>query len=317
MKVGLFGLGHLGKIHLRCLAETPFELAGIYDPKLEIAEHQGHTVYKSEEALIDAVDACLVVASTDQHYAVASKVLAAGKHCFVEKPLASTLEQAQALKAAADQRPQLITQVGFVERYNPAFQFLEGEINNPRFLEVHRLAQFNERGNEVSVVSDLMIHDLDLLLSMKQVPIKEVKATGVNVLTDSMDICNARIEFEDGSVANVTASRMSMKNMRKFRIFQSDAYLSMDLGKRESQIIRIGEAPSEHSMPMKVGAKEKHITLKSSGELNGNAIVKEQQDFYQSIKNGVPSKSDFESALKSSELAERIEKIAKASISAL
>jgi predicted dehydrogenase len=315
MRVGLFGLGHLGKIHLRCLEETPFQLVGIYDPILDVEAYEGHRVYNSQASLIDAVDACLVIASTDQHYAIASQVLKAGKHCFVEKPLASSIDQAQALTVAAQEQPDLITQVGFVERYNPAYQFVANEINKPRFLEVHRLAQFNERGNEVSVVSDLMIHDLDLILSMMDSPIKEVKATGVNVLTDNMDICNARIEFEDGSVANVTASRMSMKNMRKFRIFQSDAYLSMDLAKRESQIIRIGQEPAKHSMPLKVGDVEKHITLKSSGELKGNAIVQEQRDFYQSIKNGVPSQSDFKSALNSSVLADRIERIAEASMS--
>ncbi len=317
MKVGLFGLGHLGKIHLRCLEETPFQLVGIYDPILQGEEYEGHRVFKAQEALISAVDACLVITSTDQHYAVASQVLRAGKHCFVEKPLASTLDQAQELTNAALENPDLITQVGFVERYNPAYQFVATEINKPRFLEVHRLSQYNERGNEVSVVSDLMIHDLDLILSMMDCPIKEVKATGVNVLTDNMDICNARIEFTDGSVANVTASRMSMKNMRKFRIFQSDAYLSMDLAKRESQIIRIEKEPSDSSMPLKVGDSEKHISYKSSGELKGNAIVQEQHDFYHSIMNGVPSKSDFKSALNSSVLADRIERIAKASISEL
>ena len=314
MKIGLFGLGHLGKIHLRCLAKTDFDLIGIYDPILESSEYQGHKVYKSNQELIDEVDACLVVTSTDYHFAVATQVIEAGKHCFVEKPLASTVDQALSLKELAADNPQLITQVGFVERYNPAYQFLESEINNPRFLEVHRLAQFNNRGNDVSVVKDLMIHDLDLILSMKSVPIKELRATGVSILTDNMDICNARIEFEDGCVANVTASRMSMKNMRKFRIFQSDAYLSMDLGSRESQIIRISEEPIENSMTMKVGDKDKHIALKSSGELEGNAIVKEQQDFYQSIVNGVPSKANFESALNSSILAEQIEEIAKSSI---
>ena len=229
MKVGLFGLGHLGKIHLKCLAETDFDLVGIYDPILNVSEYQNHKVFSSPSSLIDAVDACLVVSSTDQHYALASQIIEAGRHCFVEKPLASTVTQAQSLLTLAENNPELITQVGFVERYNPAYEFVGPEINNPRFIEVHRLAQFNERGIDVSVVHDLMIHDLDLILSMKTVPIKEIRATGVNVLTDKMDICNARIEFEDGCVANVTASRMSMKNMRKFRIFQSNAYVSMDL----------------------------------------------------------------------------------------
>ena len=314
MRIGLFGLGHLGKIHLRCLTETDFNLVGIYDPGLDVSEYQSHKVCSSAESLIDASDACLVVTTTDQHYLVASKVIEAGKHCFVEKPLAATVDQARRLTEMAAKNPELVTQVGFVERYNPAYQFLESEINNPRFIEVHRLAQFNNRGNDVSVVKDLMIHDLDLILSMKSVPIKEIKATGVSILTDNMDICNARIEFEDGCVANVTSSRMSMKTMRKFRMFQSDAYLSMDLGSKESQIIRIGETPKENSMMMKVDEKEKHITLKSSGVLEGNAIVKEQQDFYKSITNGVPSKASFESALETSVLAERIEQIAKSNI---
>jgi len=180
------------------------------------------------------------------------------------------------------------------------------------------LAQFNNRGNDVSVVYDLMIHDLDLILSMKTVPITDIRATGVSVLTDNLDICNARLEFEDGSVANVTASRISMKTMRKFRIFQSDAYLSMDLGKRESQIISFVDEgavmDTDNCLYVEVGGKKRHFTVKSSGALDGNAILQEQRDFYRSIKSRTPSKSGFDCALKSAILADQIESISKKSM---
>ncbi len=315
VKVGLLGLGHLGKIHLKCLKSTEFKLVGIYDPQLVDQEvYEGHKVYKSEDNLIQNVDACIVASTTSSHYDLAIKILAAQKHCFVEKPMTSTLEQAHQLYTVAQQNPQLITQVGFVERYNPAYKFIAEDIINPKFIEVHRLSMFNNRGNDVSVVYDLMIHDLDLLLSMKSCGVKEVKATGVKIVTDSMDICNARIEFEDNTVANLTASRMSMKVMRKFRIFQGDRYLSMDLGKKESQVIKMMDEASDQSMAFPIGDKTKHLVIKSSGTLEGNAIIDEQADFYRSIVNNHQPKVNFENAYNTTLLANQIENLAKNSL---
>lgn len=314
MKLGLIGLGHLGKIHFKCLKETAFDLIGIYDPAYS-ESFEGVPVYNDVKKLVADSEACLIAAPTQEHYELASIVLEQQKHCFVEKPLASSMDQASKLNDLASLRPDLITQVGFVERYNPAFTFLEPEIDNPKFIEVHRLAQFNERGNDVSVVFDLMIHDLDLLLTMKDSKVKEIRATGVKVFTDTLDICNSRIEFEDNSVANLTASRMSMKVMRKFRIFQDNCYLSMDLNKRESQVIKLSDTELENSMAIKVGDKSKHMILKSSGTLEGNAILSELKYFYDAIVSKQQSKANFSNALVTTELAHRIESIAMSSIS--
>lgn len=311
MRIGLFGFGHLGKIHLKCLKSTPFEVVGFYDPNVKHVEAAySQLQVENSEDLITSVDACIVASSTSSHAELASSILGSGKHCFVEKPITTTVEEARALATLAGQNPELITQVGFVERYNPAFAYVTSHLSEPRFIEVHRLAQFNNRGNDVSVVFDLMIHDLDLLLNIKNCPVKEIRSTGVNVLTDSLDICNARLEFEDGSVANVTASRMSMKSMRKFRIFQNDSYISVDLDKKESQIFSLSGEPQENSMPLNVGGKEKHISIKSSGALDGNAILAEQLDFYDSIVKGVQSKANFSNALRTTELAEKIQNLA-------
>lgn len=314
MKVSLFGLGHLGKIHLNCLAQTPFELVGAYDPAYTQDTFDTVKLYSDAEKLLAESDACIIAAPTVSHCSLASLAISKGKHCFIEKPLSATIAEADELSSLATQNPQLITQVGFVERYNPAYKFVESSIKDPKFIEVHRLAQFNNRGNDVSVVFDLMIHDLDLLLNMKQAEVKEIKATGVKILTESLDICNCRIEFEDRSVANLTSSRMSMKVMRKFRIFQEQSYVSIDLHKKESQVINLSDKELEESMMFKVGDKEKHLVFKSSGALEGNAIVDEQLDFYNSIINQKQSKANIHSAAKTSRLAQQIEDIALDSI---
>ncbi len=315
MKIGLFGYGHLGKIHHKCLLETPFELGGIYDPKYVDQQVEGADFESSAAGLLSRVNACIIASATPTHYELAAMAIEAGVHVFIEKPMTSNIADAEKLVAAAAAQPKLITQVGFVERYNPAYSYIRDDIQNPKFIEVHRLAQFNERGIEVSVVQDLMIHDIDLLLSIKQCPVKEVRAMGVKIITPLFDICNARIEFEDGAVANLTASRMSMKNMRKFRIFQDNGYLSLDLYKRESQFISIADAASETSMELKVGANSKHVNLKSSGALAGNAILQEQLHFYESITAGTQSQVNLESALRTSLLAQRIEDVANTNAS--
>ncbi len=311
MKVALFGYGHLGRFHFNCLKQTEFELIGICDPKLEEgSEIEGVAINNNVDQLISQVEACVLASDTSSHYLLASKVLHAGKHLFVEKPMTSTREQAEKLVKLAEENPQLITQVGFVERYNPAFRFLGPHITIPKFIEVHRLSTFNSRGNDVSVVSDLMIHDLDLILAIKQSKIKDIKAHGVKLLSDTLDICNARIEFEDKSIANLTASRMSLKTMRKFRIFQDDGYLSMDLDKKESQIVQLSDENFEGTFPIQAKGKTKFLSVKSSGILEGNAILTELKEFYNSIKTSSQSSINFKNALKTSRLADQIERIA-------
>ena len=321
MRVGLFGLGHLGKIHLKCLRQTDFELVGIYDPNYQPDgikdKYEDISLFKTKDELLSKVDACIIASTTASHYEIAKAALSKGKHCFIEKPLTSTVDEAEFLEKIALQNRSLITQIGFVERYNPAYKFLKNHIKEPKFIEVHRLAQFNNRGNDVSVIFDLMIHDLDLLLSVKSELVKDIKATGVSIFTDSLDICNCRIEFEDGCVANLTASRISMKVMRKFRIFQKDAYLSMDLHKKEGQVISLIDEPTETSLELHVGQNKKHILLKSSGILEGNAILEELTDFSSAIKNNSYNSANISSGVKTLRLAQQIETIAMKSTGTL
>lgn len=310
MKVALFGYGHLGKYHFQCLKESDFELIGVFDPRLDQSVIEDISVYNEVDQLIDNSDACVVASSTASHFQLAKDIISSGKHLFIEKPMTSTLEEALELDKLLDDQPHLISQVGFVERHNPAFKYVKELITDPKFIEVHRLASFQQRGSDVSVVYDLMIHDLDLILNLKQIPIKEIKAHGVKLISDSLDICNARIEFEDRSVANITASRMSMKKMRKFRIFQEDGYISMDLDNKESQFIQLNDQDSGSGLFIETGNKKKYLSIKSSGLLEGNAILSELNEFYNSINEGQQSSANVKSALKTTLLADQIEKIA-------
>jgi predicted dehydrogenase len=240
MRIGLAGVGHLGKIHLKCLKNIPeWEVGGIYDanPKTaeEVGQEFGVRVFPTFEALLDASDAIDLVTPTTTHFELASQALKSRKHLFIEKPVTHTLTEArklQKLYAEADVK----IQIGHVERYNPAFISVKDRIKNPMFIEAHRLAEFNPRGTDVPVVLDLMIHDIDVVLAAIQSPVKKISASGVAVISETPDITNARIEFVNGAVANLTASRISMKRMRKMRIFQKEAYISIDFLKKESEI---------------------------------------------------------------------------------
>lgn len=311
MKVALFGYGHLGKIHFKCLEQTQFEIVGVYDPVLnDNVIGNGVRVFTNARELIDKTDACIVASSTFSHFELARKILTGNKHLFLEKPMTSTIEEASELVKISENRSNLITQVGFVERYNPAYTYLRPYIDRPRFIEVHRLSTYNERGNDVSVVYDLMIHDLDLILSMMKTDISEIRSNGIRVVSDKLDICSARLEFKDGSVANLTASRISLKKMRKFRLFQENGYLSMDLDKKESQIVRLADDNFENAIPVTFGDKQKYLSIKSSGILEGNAILSELNEFYNSIMTGIPGKADLKNAYATTLLAEKIERTA-------
>ncbi|PHI20139.1 oxidoreductase [Lewinellaceae bacterium SD302] len=244
LKIGLLGTGHLGKIHLKCirLAKESYELIGFYDANPEIAASVAREykleAFDSPAELIAACDVVDIVTPTTTHYALVKQALLAGRHVFVEKPLTSTLEEARELVEICE-RTGLKVQVGHVERFNPALLALGDHQLRPFFIEAHRLATFNPRGTDVSVILDLMIHDLDIILKLANSEVAEVRASGVAVVSKTPDIVNARIEFVNGAVANLTASRFSMKNMRKIRLFQPDAYISIDLLDKETQFIRL------------------------------------------------------------------------------
>ena len=243
LKIALLGVGHLGKIHLKCIQMVDqYELIGFYDPDDQNAKNaevtHGVKRWLDLDQLIDSADVVDIVTPTTTHFELAQKAISRGKHIFIEKPLTHTLSEAKDLlkmsKAAG-----VKIQVGHVERFNPAFLALEGTPLNPMFIEAHRLALFNPRGTDVSVILDLMIHDLDLVLSLVDSEVKFISASGVAVVSNTPDISNARIEFENGAVANLTASRISMKQMRKLRLFQRDAYISLDFLEKNAQVIRL------------------------------------------------------------------------------
>ena len=247
LKVGVLGAGHLGKIHLRLLNQSEkYELVGFYDAFEEnankVAAEFGYKKFDSIAELIAAVDVVDIVTPTMQHFECAKQVIEAGKHIFIEKPISNTVAEAEEIITLA-KKYNVKGQVGHVERFNPAFTAVKDKINNPMFIETHRLAEFNPRGTDVPVVLDLMIHDIDAILSVVKSKVKSVNASGVAVISDSPDISNARIEFENGCVANITSSRISMKNMRKSRFFQKDAYISVDYLDKVCEVVRMKDAP--------------------------------------------------------------------------
>lgn len=294
MKIGVLGAGHLGKIHIRCLKETSvYELIGFYDPDNENAEKVEKEFnikrYPSVEALTQDAEVVDIVTPTVSHFECASKALQHKKHVFIEKPLVTTLQEAQSLIAQAAEAGVKV-QVGHVERFNPAFIAASPFIGQPMFIETHRLAQFNPRGTDVPVILDLMIHDLDIILSVVKSEIRDIHASGVSVVSDTPDIANARIEFENGCVANLTASRISMKNMRKTRMFQRDAYIAVDFLEKECEIIRLNNVVDESalsplSMVIDLGAGKgkKEIFFEHPQAVPINAIKTELESFHTAI----------------------------------
>lgn len=248
LKAGVLGAGHLGKIHLRLLRESSrYDLIGFHDPDIiqgkSVSQEFGIPYFDNISALIDAVDVVDIVTPTLSHFDCAKKAIEAGRHVFIEKPVTHTFEEAEELIRLLEEKG-LKGQVGHVERFNPAFQAVRGQIINPMFIETHRLAEFNPRGTDVPVVLDLMIHDIDIILSVVDSEVADIQASGVSVISNSPDIANARIAFENGCVANLTASRISLKNMRKSRFFQKDAYISVDFLERKVEVVKMKDAPS-------------------------------------------------------------------------
>lgn len=295
LKIGVLGAGHLGKIHIKLLKDIPeFKLLGFFDIDRgnghKAAEDLGVTFYENADQLIKECDVIDIVTPTLSHFEYAKLAIKKSKHVFIEKPLTNTLSEAKTLINLAKEAGVKV-QVGHVERFNPAFLAAEPFCNNPMFIETHRLAQFNPRGTDVSVVLDLMIHDIDIILSVVKSPIKKISASGVAVVSDSPDIANARIEFDNGCVANLTASRISMKNMRKTRLFQRDAYISIDFLDKEAHVIKLKEVNTEvedpFAMILELGndKPKKQIYFEKPKVEPNNAIKEELTSFYYSIQN--------------------------------
>ena len=280
LKIGVLGAGHLGKIHLKCLKEIPeFDLVGFYDPDTANAEKTelefGVSHWGSIDDLIDAVDVVDIVTPTISHFECAAKALKKCRHVFIEKPIVTTLEEARELIKIAGEA-NVKVQVGHVERFNPAFLAAEASFDRPMFIESHRLAQFNPRGTDVPVILDLMIHDIDIVLSVVKSNIRKISASGVAVVSDTPDIANARIEFDNGCVANLTASRISLKNMRKARFFQRDAYIC-DVEK--------DTAPMGFVLELGPGRGTKQISFDKPEIKPLNAIKAELESFSSAIIN--------------------------------
>lgn len=296
LNAGVLGAGHLGKIHLRLLQQSEkYNLVGFYDPNEEnaqnVAEEFGYKRFTSVDELIDAVDMVDIVTPTLSHFDCAKKAITKGKHVFIEKPISNTLDEAIEIRNLAKENG-VRGQVGHVERFNPAFKAVKDVIGNPMFIETHRLAEFNPRGTDVPVVLDLMIHDIDIILSVVKSKVKNVTASGVSVISNSPDIANARLEFENGCVANLTASRISLKNMRKSRFFQRDAYISVDFLEKKVEVVKMKDAPKEIDdfalVLQNAEGIKKQIYFENPKIENNNAILEELETFAHAIETNTP-----------------------------
>lgn len=291
LKVGVFGTGHLGKFHLNNWKEIAgVELVGFFDPNdaiaKEVEEKYALRRFANEDELIDLCDAIDVVTPTQYHFALCEKAIKKGRHVFVEKPMANNIEEARELVKLV-QESKIKFQVGHVERFNPAFLAAQTLKLSPMFIEVHRLAQFNPRGTEVSVILDLMIHDIDAILSLVKSDVKTISASGVAVLTDTPDIANVRIEFDNGCVANLTSSRISIKKMRKMRLFQKDAYISIDFLDKKTEVIKL-KTPEDQNVfafDIETPAGTKTIAIANPPVPEVNAIKRELEEFVTAIRS--------------------------------
>ncbi|HTO38202.1 MAG TPA: Gfo/Idh/MocA family oxidoreductase [Brumimicrobium sp.] len=316
LKIGLIGVGHLGKIHLRLIKELSenFELVGIYDsnPEMlaEVSKEYNCKAFDTVEELLAVVDCVDVVTPTISHFEIAATAIKHSKHVFLEKPVTNTSSEARTLLSLAEEA-EVKVQVGHVERFNPAFIAALPYLDQPMFIETHRLAQFNPRGTDVPVVLDLMIHDIDAILSVVKSRVRKISASGVAVVSDTPDIANTRIEFDNGCVANLTASRISLKNMRKSRFFQKDAYISVDFLTKEMEVVQmetvVGEpGPFDMIMEMGNGKPSKKITFNKPEIEQTNAIKEELRSFYEAIANDTLPIVSLEDGLLALEVAEQI-----------
>ena len=315
VKIGVFGAGHLGKIHLKVAeASSILDLVGFYDPDPEVVKkiisEKKYVAYRNPEKLIGAVDIVDIVTPTVSHFHIAKKAINANKNIFVEKPLANSIKEANSLVDMA-KKQDVLGQVGHVERFNPAFQAVLTSINNPMFIETHRLAEFNPRGTDVSVILDLMIHDIDIVLSIVKSSIKSIHASGVAVISETPDISNARIEFENGCVANFTASRISLKKMRKSRFFQKNAYISLDYLTKQVEVVKIKDAVSEINKDLDLlltnaEGEKKQIYFEIPTIENTNPIKQELEHFANCIQKNITPRVSLKDGARALEVAHQI-----------
>ncbi|MDD5361098.1 MAG: Gfo/Idh/MocA family oxidoreductase [Ignavibacteria bacterium] len=294
ISAGIIGCGHLGRMHLKNIREIEkrnplIKLAGIYDIDTNgikaLSEEWGVKYFTNLPEFLGAVNAVFIVTPTTTHFEIARETISAGIHTFIEKPVTETLEEAEELEKI--NRDGIIVQVGHIERFNPAILSVEKYTLAPLFIETHRLAQFNPRGTDVSVIKDLMIHDIDIILNLVKSGVKSIEANGVGVLTDTIDIANTRINFENGCVANITASRVSLKKMRKMRIFQKNAYVSIDFLNNTSEVFRLTDNSDTNifSMPVELNGKSYKIAYEKPVVDISNAMKYEEELFFNSILN--------------------------------
>ncbi len=292
LNVGIFGVGHLGKFHLNNWKEIEnVNVVGFYDPDdktaAEVEENYQLKRYVSVDDLLNDIDIADIVTPTQYHFELCEKAVRKGKHVFVEKPITKNLEEARRLINMV-REANVKMQVGHVERFNPAFVAAKEYSNNPMFIEVHRLAQFNPRGTEVSVILDLMIHDIDIILSIVKSDVKNIYASGVAVITDTPDIANVRIEFLNGCVANLTSSRISMKKMRKVRLFQKDAYIGIDFLAKKTEVIKLKNTTDDNVFSFDIdtpSGEKKTIAIANPEIKESNAIKEELVSFIHAIEN--------------------------------
>lgn len=314
LKIGVLGAGHLGKIHLLLAQQSKrYELIGFFDINQENARaiemEFGYRRFESLEELIFSVDVVDIVTPTFSHFEMAKKALSAGKHIFIEKPITYSCSEAETLMAIAKEKG-IKGQVGHVERFNPAFQAAESKIDNPMFIEAHRLAEFNPRGTDVPVVLDLMIHDIDVVLNVVKSEVKSINASGVSVISKTPDICNARVQFENGCVANFTASRISLKNMRKQRFFQQDAYISIDFLTKKCEVVKMKNAPEnpdEFAMILQnAEGVKKQIYFDNPEVIENNAILEELESLADAIENDTNPKVTLQQGTNALKVANQI-----------
>jgi predicted dehydrogenase len=294
IRTGVVGVGHLGSLHAKMLRDIPAaDLVGVFDVDGDrgrrVAAEHGARFFENLDALLAETDAVTLASTTSTHFDVGTRILEAGRHLFVEKPITETVEQADRLCTLARGRG-LQIQVGHIERFNPAILALDPYEIRPLFVESHRLAQFNPRGTDVAVVLDLMIHDIDLILSFVRAPVRSVEASGVAVVSESVDIANARLQFENGCVANVTASRISQRKMRKMRLFQPNTYISIDFSEGMAEVFRlVGENEPEAEGTMMLGeigsgARKRKIIYEQPEVKEVNALKYELSMFLESVR---------------------------------
>lgn len=315
LKIGVVGAGHLGKIHLKLIRQiSEYQLVGFYDidaqVRAEVSKQFNCKAYESVQDLIRDSDVVDIVTPTLSHFEIAELALKNFKHVFIEKPVANTVEEAKRLLNLSEEA-QVMIQVGHIERFNPAFQAVEANIDSPMFIEVHRLSQFNPRGTDVSVILDLMIHDIDIVLSQVPANIKKIHASGVNVVSDTPDIANVRLEFDNGCVANLTASRVSMKTMRKARFFQRNKYISVDFMNKKAEVVTIEPVgddydPFDFVIDPGEGKEKKKISFEKPDIEESNALLNELQTFANAINTNTQPIVSIHDGTKALEVAHQI-----------